>query len=137
VAVAALDEVHRLPGGGVGFILLGDASTGGLTTPEGLLPGPFSAVTLGEGIIGTIAQGEPEIVNNVAADSRRSDPEHGTGSLIGAPLRARGETIGVIGAATTAPHDYRSGDLKVLTAIAALTGPAIDAAAGRTLARRI
>jgi hypothetical protein len=136
VAEAALDEVNRLPGGGVGFVLLGNASSGGLTTPDGLLPGPVSDIALGEGIVGAIAAGDPEIVNDVAADSRVSDIEGGIASLIGAPLRARGETIGVIGAATTARHEYRSGDLKVLAAIAALTGPATDAAAGRALARR-
>jgi GAF domain-containing protein len=51
--------------------------------------------------------------------------------LIVAPLRARGAAIGVIGAATTEPHEYRAADLKVLAAIAALTGPAIDQAQTR------
>jgi hypothetical protein len=37
----------------------------------------------------------------------------------------------VIGAATVEPHDYRAADLKVLGAIAALTGPAIDQAITR------
>ena len=49
-------------------------------------------------------------------------------SLIAAPLRARGERLGVIGAGTSTAHEYRAADLKVLAAIAALAGPAIEGA---------
>jgi GAF domain-containing protein len=136
VAGAALAEVNRLPGDGVGFILVGDATSGGLTTPEGLLPGPISDIAIDDGIIGAIAAGGAEIVNDVAADPRGAGVERDWSALICAPLRARGTPIGVVGAATSTPHEYRSGDLKVLEAIAALTGPAIDTALDRASARR-
>jgi GAF domain-containing protein len=136
VAEAALAEVNRIPGGGVGFVLIGDTASGGLTTPDRVLPGPIEAVAIGEGIVGGVATGEPEIVNDVAADPRVVDAERGVASLLVAPLRARGEPIGVIGAATTEGHEYRSGDLKVLAAIAALTGPALDQARSRQAAAR-
>ena len=61
----------------------------------------------------------------MAADPRSSPDERALGALIVAPLRARGVAFGVIGAGTDGPHEYEAGDLKVLTAIASLTGPAI------------
>ena len=137
VAEAALAQVHRLPGGGVGFVLLGATEGGGgLTTPEGLVDGPISSARPGEGIVGAIAEGEAEIVNDAATDPRRSDAEEGVRSLLVAPLRAGGETIGVIGAATSEIHEYRAADLKVLAAIAALAGPAIGQARSHEAALR-
>jgi GAF domain-containing protein len=137
VADAALAEVNRLPGDGVGFILLGSTrGGGGLTTPDGLVPGPISAVRPGEGIVGAIAGGDPEIVTDAAGDPRRSDADEVAASLIAAPLKTRGSMIGVIGAATSELHEYRAADLKVLTAIAALTGPAIDQARAHEAAVR-
>ena len=78
VAEAALAEVNRLPGGGVGFLLLGNAAGGGgLTTPDGVLPGPVDAVRPGKGLVGAIALGEAEIVNDAAGDPRRTDADGG------------------------------------------------------------
>jgi GAF domain-containing protein len=137
VVEAALAEVNRIPGGGVGFVLLGGSVGGGLTAPDRVPPGPISAVGSGEGILGAIAAGaDAEIVNDVAADGRARGDERSVASFIAAPLRAREESIGVIGAATTEPHEFRASDLKVLSAIAALTGPAIDQARVREAAVR-
>jgi hypothetical protein len=127
----ALAEVNRLPGDGIGFLLLGGSPSGGFTTPDGVPIGPLSDVGVGDGIVGSLGDGEPAIVNDPGADPRASDDERDLGALIVAPLRARGEAIGVIGAATTEPHEYRAADLKVLAAIAALTGPAIGQAQAR------
>lgn len=126
IGQAALAEVERIPGGGLGFLLVRGAAEGRLSTPEGVPAGPIGDVAAGEGIVGGLGEGEPAIVNGVAAHANATDLERRLGSLIVAPLRARGTAIGVIGAATTEPHEYRAADLKVLAAVAALTGPAID-----------
>jgi hypothetical protein len=136
IAAAALAEVNRLPGGGAGFILLASPGGGGLTRPEGLPAGPVDVARPGDGIVGSIAAGAAEIVNDAAADPRRTDADRGAASVVAAPLRARGMPVGVIGAATKEPHEYRASDLKVLNAIAALTGPAIDQARSHEAALR-
>ena len=136
VARVALDEVARLPGGGSAFLLLDGAAGGGLGPPDGVEPGPISSVRPGAGVLGAIAVGEPEIVNDVAADPRAADQEHGLGAVIAAPLVVRGRRLGVIGAAAPGGHEYRAADLKVLTAIAALAGPAIEQARAHEAALR-
>lgn len=128
IGQAALAEVNRLPGDGVGFLLLGGSPGGGFTTPGGVPIGSLVDVGVGDGIVGSLGDGEPAIVNDLAADPRASADERELSSLLVAPLRSRGAVIGVIGTATTEPHEYRAADLKVLAAIAALTGPAIDQA---------
>jgi hypothetical protein len=138
VARVALDEAGRLPGGGAAFLVLDGAPDGALAGPAGVTPGPIATVRPGVGIVGAVADGEPEIVNDVAADPRATDPERAVAaSLLAAPLRVRGARIGVIGAVTRVPHDYRAADLKVLAAIAALAGPAIDQARAHEAAVRI
>jgi GAF domain-containing protein len=94
-------------------------------------PGPLGEVPVGSGIVGGLGEGEPEVVNEPAADPRASTDERALGAIVVAPLRAKGRAIGVIGAASAEPHEYRAADLKVLAAIAALTGPAIEAALAR------
>ena len=117
-------EASRLPAGGDGFFLvLRDdrlASIGG---------GP-GAELLGDeasgGILGAIAAaGVAEEVNDVAADGRSSAAERGFGSLIAAPVVARGRTLGVVGAASRQPIAYQAADLKLIAAIAAIAGPAL------------
>ena len=137
IGQAALAEVARMRGEGSGFLLLQDRETGRLTAPDGVPVGPFNHIGHGEGIIGGLGSGEPSIINDVAADPRSSPVERALGSLIVAPLRGHGVAIGAIGAATEGPYEYAAGDLKVLTAIASLTGPAIDQARSSESATRI
>ena len=126
VCRVALGEAGRLPGGR-GFLLLRSTASGGLAATGSAEPVfPFTAP--GAGILGAVADGEPEIVNDVAADSRATAAERRVASVAVAPLIVRGERIGVIGVASDEPIMYRAGDLKVLAAIAALAGPAIDQA---------
>lgn len=128
VATVALTEASRLPGG-KGFLLLRGAASGRLVAASaGDDEAVFNSIRAGEGIVGAVADGEPEIVNDVGADPRASAAERGFASLAAAPLNVRGDRIGVIGVASPAPIMYRAGDLKVLAAIAALAGPAIDQA---------
>ncbi|HET9458260.1 MAG TPA: GAF domain-containing protein [Candidatus Limnocylindrales bacterium] len=131
VGQAALAEIERLSGPGAGFLLVAGAEDDRLRTPDGVPLGPLEGVAAGNGIVGGLGEGQPEIVNEPAADPRASADERALGAIIVAPLRAKGRAIGVIGVASPEPHEYRAADLKVLAAVAALTGPAIDAALAR------
>ena len=81
-----------------------------------------------EGLLGAVFGGDPEIVNDVAADPRAGAAERGIASLIAAPLKVEGVRLGVIGTASKEPLEFQAGDLKILTAIAALTAPAVSQA---------
>lgn len=110
VVAVAVQEAGRLPSGGEGFVVLRDGA---------------DADRLTGGILGSILQGEPEIVNDVAGDPRASEAERGTASLVAAPLNVRGDRIGVIGASSPTRLEYRASDLKAISAIASLAAPAI------------
>jgi adenylate cyclase len=114
VAAVAVAEASRLPSGGEGFVVLRSGS---------------DAASLDSGVLGAIAADEPEIVNDVAADPRATDEERQWASLVAAPLRVRGERLGVVGTRSSSPVEYHASDLKVLTAIASLTAPTLDQAA--------
>ncbi len=127
----AVAELSRLPNDARGFLLLA-GTDGALRTPAGAesTGGPVTAGRLGEGIVGSIAAaGIAELVEDAAGDARASEAERRAGTLVAAPLRAGERTIGVVGATGTGGV-FRAADLKVVTAIAALAGPAI----GRALA---
>jgi len=72
----------------------------------------------------------------VAADPRANDEERQWASLVAAPLRVRGERLGVVGTRSSSPVEYHASDLKVLTAIASLTAPTLDQAATHEAALR-
>jgi GAF domain-containing protein len=87
---------------------------------------PIAPVTDDAGIVGAVASSRiAEEVNDVGADPRATDGERTYASLIVAPVIARGRTIGVLGAGTRTRVDYQAADLKLLAAIAAITGPAL------------
>jgi adenylate cyclase len=127
VAAVAVAEASRLPGGR-GFLLLRGPASGRLVAASVDEDAVFESIRAGEGIVGAVADGEPEIVNDIGSDPRASAAERAFGSLAAAPLNVRGDRIGVIGVVSEQPIMYRAGDLKVLAAIAALAGPAIDQA---------
>ena len=114
VTAVAVEEASRLPSGGEGFIVLRDG-------PDG--------AQLDGSILGAIFAGEAEIVNDVAGDPRATATERGSASLVAAPLRVRGERLGVIGTRSATPVEYHASDLKLLTAIASLTAPTLQQAA--------
>ena len=129
VTTVAVDEAGRLPTGGVGFLLL-ESPTPGVLTPhpigdEGALFPEQSART---GLLGAAYAGDPEIVNDVAADSRASTTDRVAASMIVAPLKVEGARLGVVGTASKEPVEFQAGDLKILTAIAALTAPFVSQA---------
>ena len=130
VAAVAVREAGRMPSGGTGFLLL-RTSRGALEpTDDGAEAPPdgLAGARAGSGILGSVLEGEAEIVNDVAADPRSTPAERSIASLIAAPLKVRGARIGVVGAWSDQPVEYRAADLKVLTAIAALAAPTIDQA---------
>lgn len=127
VAAVAADEASRLPVGGTGAVLL--VAAGRLTSPNGSA-GPFEGQAVGDGIVGSVAAGgDAELVNRPADDSRATEAERSLGALMCAPLKARGRVVGVLVTMTDGPAEFRAGDLKLLSAVAALAGPAIDQAA--------
>ena len=121
VASVAAEEAGRLPAGGEGFVVLRAGEEGD---------------RLSGGLLGSIMDGDPEIVNDVGSDPRTSEAERGMASLVAAPLRVRGERIGVIGTASSTPVEYKASDLKALSAIAALAAPTLAQAAAHEASLR-
>jgi putative methionine-R-sulfoxide reductase with GAF domain len=132
VATIASGEAGKLPAGGSGFLLVaGEAGAlAGVTGADGgAPPTALEAGRVGEGILGTVAaSATAEEVNDVDTDPRSTPAERAFASLICAPIVARGRTIGVLGAGSVERIEYQAADLKLLAAIAAIVGPALDQA---------
>lgn len=131
IAQVAVAEASRLPSGGTGFVVLVEGDERRLTARPGgdNAERPLADHDAGRGILGAILSGDPEIVNDIAGDPRASEAERAYASLVAAPLRVRGERIGVIGTISRQPIEYRASDLRLLTAIASLAAPTFDQAA--------
>jgi len=128
VAQVAVTEAGRLPTGGRGFLrLVRDTANELEARPTGDDPEPV--VQPGAGILGAILAGDPEIVNDIPGDPRATPAEGAYASLVAAPLRVRGERIGIIGTISLEPVEYRASDLRLLGAIASLAAPTLDQAA--------
>ncbi len=128
VAAVAAAEASRVPGGGTGFVLL-RTDDGRLAPAPAGSTSPIGDARVGEGIAGAALDGEAEIVNDVAADARATTAERAMASMVIAPLKVRGERIGVVGTASANAVEYRASDLKVVGAIAALAAPTLQQAA--------
>jgi GAF domain-containing protein len=130
VVATAVEELSRLPHDARGFLLLANGSE--LQTAPGSdgQGCPLTEARMGAGIVGeNAASGGAELVEDAAADPRATTAERAGGSLVVAALRAGDVTLGVVGATATG-GPFRSADLKVVTAIAALAGPAIGRSLG-------
>ena len=128
VARVAIGEAGRLPTGGRGFVRLRRGPNG----PLDIRPSdddPEPTVDPGAGILGAILAGDPEIVNDIAADQRATVAERGFASLVAAPLRVRGERLGIIGTISREPVEFHASDLRLLGAIASLAAPTFEQAA--------
>ncbi|MEI7742641.1 MAG: GAF domain-containing protein [Chloroflexota bacterium] len=130
IVETAVTELSRLPGDARGFLLLFDGAD---LVPAPGDPGDDAVITdarTGHGIVGAVvASGIGEVVEDASTDPRASASERASGSVVAVPLRAGDRTIGVVGA-TAAGKPFRAADLKVVTAIAALAGPAIGRSRG-------
>jgi hypothetical protein len=130
VVHTAVEELSRLPHDARGFLLLANGDALRPAPGSGDVGSPVDASRLGVGIVGGVAaSGVAELVEDAASDPRATDAERAGGSVVAAPLRAGNVTLGVVGA-TAIGGPFRSADLKVVTAIAALAGPAIGRALG-------
>lgn len=143
VARVAVTEASRLPAGGKGFVLLRVPGDGPDAAEAPLVVRPTDSLDAWpdgdadeqfapdgrSGIIGAILAGDPEIVNDIGADPRSTPHERQFASLVAAPLRVRGERIGVIGTISHEPREFHASDLRLLTAIASLAAPTFDQAA--------
>jgi hypothetical protein len=128
VVATAVEELSRLPHDARGFLLLRDGDVLSAAPGSNVSGSPVTSARLGVGIVGGIAAtGGTELVERTDNDPRATDPERAGGSLVAAALRAGDRTLGVVGATATG-GPFRSADLKVVTAIAALAGPAIGRA---------
>lgn len=129
IAGTAVAELSRLPHDARGFLLLAGSGADLLPVPGvESSGGPVDIARSGEGIVGAVAEtGIGELVEDAGHDERATPAEREGGSVVVAPLRADDRTIGVVGA-TASGGPFRAADLKVVTAIAALAGPAIDRA---------
>ena len=126
VAAIVIAEAGRLPAGGAGFLLIADES-GGLDALSG--GDTIASGRIGEGILGAVAASAvAEEVNDVDTDPRSTPAERVHASLICAPVVARGRTIGVLGAGSATRTEYQAADLKLIAAIAAIVGPALEQA---------
>ena len=130
IVQTAVAELSRLPHDARGFLLLADGVRLHLAPGADGEGGPVTGAAAGEGIVGSVAaSGVGELVEDAATDARATHAERTGGSLVVVPLRAGDRTIGVVGATATG-GPFRAADLKVVTAIAALAGPAIGRALG-------
>jgi hypothetical protein len=137
VARVAITEASDLPSGGTGFVLLrsGDDPDRLVAASADADP-PIPVASATEGILGAVLSGDAEIVNDIAGDPRSTAMERVVSSLVAAPLRVRGERIGVIGAASATPRFFAGSDLKLLNAVAAIAAPTIDQAVSLATASR-
>jgi putative methionine-R-sulfoxide reductase with GAF domain len=136
IALVAVSEASRLPSGGTGFVLLLEADGSRLTARPSAGAPPIVEQTAEHGILGAILAGDPEIVNDIAGDPRATAVERAFASLVAAPLRVRGERIGVIGTISQEPIEFHASDLRLLGAIASLAAPTFDQATSHLAAMR-
>lgn len=131
IAEIAVAEASRLPSRGTGFVLLLEDDGARLSARPRAAGGSLPIVDheAAAGILGAILAGDGEIVNDVADDPRATDTERAFASLVAAPLRVRGERIGVIGTISRDRIEFHASDLRLLGAIASLAAPTFDQAA--------
>lgn len=131
VATLALEEAQRLIQATNGVILLLDTETNMLRPIDVDISLAIPPIPLGEGIEGYVAKtGVPEVVNDVPADPRCPGSPIGVviRSLLCSPLKSQERVIGVISIYSTESVNYTAADLKLLTAIALQSTPAIESA---------
>ena len=135
IVETAVAELSRLPHDARGFLLLAEGQAFRAAPGSDGEGTPVVEATSGVGIVGRVAAtGVAELLDDAGSDPAATDAERAGGSILAVPLRAGDRTIGVLGA-TAAGGPFRAADLKVVTAIAALAGPAIGRALGITPGR--
>jgi class 3 adenylate cyclase/putative methionine-R-sulfoxide reductase with GAF domain len=129
VAEASVAQACQMVKASLGAVLLlNDRS--GIFEPIASLPHQAefkSGILGGEGLLGAIAaRGNAEIVNDVAADPRRSDQDPALSSVICVPLNMRERIRGLLVIGSAEPVTYTAGDLKLMTTLGLQTATAIE-----------
>lgn len=132
VVLVATTQLERAIKHGKSFALVADRSGRELRPVDGLEPPfepPAGGFRVGQGLVGAVAaESDGDIVNDPATDPRATAAEASIGALMIAPLRAapiRRGVMMVIGERGTA---FTAGEFRLLSAVAALTAPVLDAA---------
>jgi K+-sensing histidine kinase KdpD len=131
VAQLALEETQRLIRATSANLMVLNETTQQLEIllASGWQPTNNPTLKLGEGIEGWIAStGKAEIVNDVASDARYRAINPDTCSMLCAPLKAQEKVIGVLCISNRELVSYTAAELKLLTAIALQSAPAIESA---------
>ncbi|MEO1125516.1 MAG: GAF domain-containing protein [Cyanobacteria bacterium J06639_16] len=130
VASLVLEEARQLLNSGNGALLLLHDKTALLESiatfgNDGLFQ---QTIPIGQGVIGNIVQvGRGEIVNDVRSDPRNPIGNGHITSLICAPLKNKGTTIGAIALSHPRKRAYSTEDLKLLTTLACQAAGVIKA----------
>ena len=131
IARIALNEASPLIQAQAGMVLLADQDEGGivLLAHSGLPRSLRLGVERDAGLVGRVLRsGEAELANAVPAAETFTRMEGQLVSLLCAPLRSDQGVFGAILLAGAGDHQYTAGELKLLTAIAMQTAPAIEIA---------
>jgi HD-GYP domain-containing protein (c-di-GMP phosphodiesterase class II) len=84
-------------------------------------------IKAGQGIAGSVLlSGRAEIVNDVTRDDRYVPGENTVSSMMCAPLKSKGKTLGVVNVSAETPFNYTSDDLKFFTTLVSQAAVAID-----------
>ena len=139
VANAATTQLRRAVkrGTGAAFVIEDDGRSLRPINGDGLPAGLPEGFAVGEGILGAVAtEADGEIVADPAADPRATESEAALGALMVAPLRAGNRRLGVLLVVAQRNTEFTAGEFRLLSAVAALTAPILDAALShqRTLA---
>ena len=149
VALSTVDLDELLPplverivgalGGDSGGIWFIDDTTRELVVPEafGGIPGTARRLGSGEGLAGRTAGGYRAVQMVDAGSLRAVDPDlatHGVQAALSVPLRAGGETIGVMQVFSRSPREFGPGEIRLVETFADRVALAVSNA--RTYARQ-
>ncbi|HEV2282633.1 MAG TPA: SpoIIE family protein phosphatase [bacterium] len=110
-------------GGDGGAIWFVDDTTGELIVPEafGGIPGTTRRLASGEGLAGRTAQGYRAVQMVDAEALRAVDPDiaaHGVQAALSVPLRAGGQTIGVMQVFSRSPREFGPAEIRLVETFA-------------------
>lgn len=129
VAQTGLNEAHSLIQATHGAVVLTEENNPTLKSAA-MLGDPTQTQVQLDGIAAilrhVIESGKGEVNNYVRLDPRYTDHGVPVSALIGAPLRAKGQTIGAVALMSDVIIAYTAADLKLLNTLASLVGPAIE-----------
>ena len=120
VAALLIDQLGaQIKADGISVMLLSEC-TGALdvVAARGRKSHPMRKIKAGQGIAGSVLlSGRAEIVNDVTRDDRYVPGENTVSSMMCAPLKSKGKTLGVVNVSAETPFNYTSEDLKFFTTL--------------------